>query len=62
MEIKYICQLPIEKNIEIYHELHRVLFERGYRGRVLEEYVQSMMNGRISDLENTIDVSKFFKT
>lgn len=57
----YICQLPNEQQAYIKHSISRKLYQLGYKGIEHKEILQNGMDGKICDIEDTIDLGKFYK-
>ncbi|MCH4826639.1 hypothetical protein [Planococcus halocryophilus] len=59
MKTKYISQLPTEMVTAIYKDVQDSLYEIGLRDTELSDSVESAMNSRLCDLEDTIDITKY---
>ena len=44
---------------DIREDVHKTLHSMGYRGDELEGYVETAMNGKLIDLEDTIDINRY---
>lgn len=58
----YVTQLPINLINDICIEVKNTLYEQGYRDGELDLLVDQAMHSRLCDLEDTIDISKYYAT
>lgn len=59
MKTTYICQLPQQTQDAIKNDVETHLISEGLNGQELQDAVQNALNGRLADLEETIDISKY---
>lgn len=57
----YICQLPEEQQLYIKRSISRKLYQLGYKGAKHKEILQNGMDSKLSDISDTINLSKFYK-
>lgn len=57
----YICQLPEDQQSYIQKAISRKLYQLGYKGAEHKEILQNGMDGKVCDVEDTIDLSRFYK-
>lgn len=57
---KYVCQLPQEVQKEIINECKKVFETLAYPVDINEE-VENVLNSKLSDISDTIDISKYKK-
>ena len=57
----YICQLSDEQQSYIKRSISRKLYQLGYKGIEHKEILQNGMDGKLSDLSDTIDMGKYYK-
>ena len=59
MKTIYVCQLPQQTQDAIKNDIETYLISEGFSGQELKNAVQDALNGRLADLEETIDISKY---
>lgn len=59
MKTTYICQLPQQTQDTIKKDIETYLISEGLNGQELQDAVQDALNGRLADIEGTIDISKY---
>lgn len=59
MKTIYICQLPQQTQDTIKKDIETYLISEGLNGQELQDAVQDALNGRLADIEGTIDISKY---
>lgn len=59
MKTTYICQLPQQTQNAIRTDIETYFISEGLSGQELQDAVQDALNGRLADLEETIDISKY---
>lgn len=59
MKTKFICQFSDEIQNNIYKDVRNTLYEIGLRESELKESVETAMDSRLCDLEDTIDITKY---
>ena len=59
MKTIYVCQLPQQTQDAIKNDVVTHLISEGFSGQELQDAVQNALNGRLVDLEETIDISKY---
>ena len=57
----YICQLSDIQQAYIQRAISRKLYQLGYKGIEHKEILQNGMDSKICDIEDTIDLDKFYK-
>ena len=57
----YICQLSDEQQSYIQNSISRKLYQLGYKGIEHKEILQNGMDGKICDIEDTIDLGKYYR-
>lgn len=57
----YICQLPENQQSYIQKAISRKLYQLGYKGAEHKEILQDGMGSKICDINDTINLSKFYK-
>ena len=57
----YICQLPQEQQAYIKRSISRKLYKLGYKGIEHKEILQNGMDSKLCDIEDTIDLGKYYK-
>lgn len=55
----FICQLPIKTQDAIKADVENYLKLEGFSGQKLQEALQNALDGRLTDLEENIDISKY---
>lgn len=55
----FICKLSIATQEQIKNDITTFLKSEGYTNKEIIENVEIAMNGRLSDLEETIDIKKY---
>ena len=55
----YIMEMPKAKQDRIKRELTKALKRLGYKGYFLNELVQEGMNGKLSDIDDIVDVKRY---
>jgi hypothetical protein len=55
---KYVCQLPQEIQDEIVTECKKVFESLAYTVNI-EEEIENVLNSKLSDISDTIDISKY---
>ena len=55
----FICQLPIKIQDAIKADVENYLKSEGFSGQKLQEALQNALDGRLTDLEENIDISKY---
>ncbi|MBO9131431.1 hypothetical protein [Bacillus sp. 165] len=59
MKTTYIFQLPDAMRQDIHNEVQNALYELGFRDEALEREIETAMESRLCDLEDTIDIKKY---
>lgn len=59
MKTRFICQLPQQTQDAIKKDIETYLLSEGFSGQELQDAVQNALDGRLADLEETIDISKY---
>ena len=59
MKTIYVCQLPQQTQDTIKKDIETYLISEGLNGQELQDAVQDALNGRLADIEGTIDISKY---
>lgn len=54
--LTFICLLPLQAKFRLYKAVKEYLINEGYRGMKLYNIIRNVMDGRITDLEDCIDV------
>lgn len=57
----YICQLSDIQQSYIKRSISRKLYQLGYKGIEHKEILQNGMDGKICDIEDTINLDKYYK-
>ena len=57
----YICQLPQDQQSYIKSAISRKLYQLGYKGAEHKEILQDGMGSKLSDINDTINLSMFYK-
>ena len=55
----FICQLPQATQNAIKADVENYLKSEGFSGQKLQEALQNALDGRLTDLEENIDISKY---
>jgi hypothetical protein len=59
MKHKYIRQLPVKIQHEIYLDVSQALQKSGLRDEELEPALEGAMDSKLVNLEDTIDIKKY---
>ena len=54
--LTFICLLPLQAKFRLYKAVKEYLIHEGYKGIELYNIIRNAMDGRITDLEDCIDV------
>ena len=55
----YIVEMPKAKQDRIKRELTKALKKEGYKGYFLNELVQEGMSGKLSDIDDIVNVKRY---